>query len=80
VTGRQPTQTRDMWSLFTARLRRALLDAHVMDEIRIADSADSSVTFTATQLIEFLCAVEDALASGVRKNHRAMTCSFRIDD
>lgn len=68
-----------MWNLFSGEIRRALVDAHVMDELRIADSADSEISLTATEIVKFRDAVAARLAEGVRAHNRAMKCAFKIE-
>jgi hypothetical protein len=70
----------DMWSLFRADIRRALIDAHVMNELRIADTVNSEILFTASEVMAFRHAVEAKLAEGVKKHSRAMKRSFKIEE
>lgn len=70
----------DMWSLFTREIRRALLDSHVMNELRISDTVDSEIRFTASEIMAFRHAVEVKLAEGVKKHPRAWMRSFKIED
>jgi len=70
----------DMWALFRGDLRRALLDAHIMNELRIADSADSAILFTASEIMQFRHDVEKRLAEGIKAHSRAMMRSFKIEE
>lgn len=70
----------DMWSLFRGDLRRALLDAHIMNELRIAHSADSAIQLTAGAIMNFRHDVEERLAEGVKAHSRAMIRSFKIEE
>lgn len=70
----------DMWGLFRSDIRRALLDAHIMNELRVADSADSAVLFTASEIMKFRHDVEERLAEGVKAHSRAMMRSFKIEE
>lgn len=54
------------WNLFAAPIRCVLIDASVMDEVRAANSANSPVTFTASELMEFRRMLVEELAAGVK--------------
>lgn len=70
-----------MWDLFGPDIQRALIDAAIMDEMRIADSADSTIMFTAAQVMQLRGQVEAHLADGVRPKHsRRPLRAFAIDD
>lgn len=69
------------WYMFGAEIQSALIDAHVMAQIRMAHVADSEQTFTATEIIEFRDAVAACLAEGVvPANSRAMRRSFKVEE
>lgn len=69
------------WRLFGIDIRNALIDSHVMEEIRMAHVADSTQTFTASEIIEFRDAVAACLAEGVvPANTRAMKRSFKVEE
>ena len=69
----------EAWHFFGARIRRAILDSVVMDEMRIADSVDSEIALTAGEIIDFRTALEAKLAEGV-KRRSAPPLRFRVDD
>lgn len=52
----------DLWTTFGTEIRNAMLDAHIMDQLRHGWIADSTATYTATQIIEFRNAVAERLA------------------
>lgn len=69
------------WHLFSGLIRSALLDAHIMSELRWAHVADSAQTLTPSQIIEFRDAVAAQLAIGVRTSRRQERPSrFIIDE
>lgn len=69
------------WDLVGPLLRRAAIDSIVLDEMRIADSVDSTIPMTATDVVDFRERVELALALGVRPPHSRMPKrSYRVDD
>lgn len=55
------------WRMFGADVRRAILDSVIMDQMRIADSVDSAIQFTASEVVEFRNLVERKLADGVKR-------------
>ncbi len=68
------------WNLFGADIRSALIDAHVMKEIRTAHVVDSAQTFTATEIIEFRDAVAGFLFMGVvPARSRGMRARFAVE-
>lgn len=56
---------RATWTCFGDEIRDALLDSSIMDSVRWADSADSTFSFTASELIDFRARVVEVLAAGV---------------
>lgn len=62
----------DVWHLFGADIHNAMIDAHIMNELRHAWVADSTATYTATEIVEFRNAVATRLADpkGVMPAHR----------
>lgn len=55
-----------VWMLFGEDIRGAIIDSIIMTEMRIADCADSKLTFTATDVIDLRERVVAALSAGVR--------------
>ncbi len=50
------------WSnAFSEDMQEAMVDSHIMNQIRIADSVDSTRTFTATEIIQFRDNVRSAI-------------------
>jgi hypothetical protein len=69
-----------VWSMFGNEIRRAMLDSHIMNELRIADTVDSGIQFTASEIVAFRNAVESKLADGVKAHSRAMKCAFKVEE
>ncbi len=69
----------DAWHLFGPMIRRALIDSFVLDELRIADSVDSRISFTATMVVAFRDLVCAKLAVGVKRHPRAPTVRFEVE-
>ncbi len=55
-----------MWHLFGRDVRQALLDAAIMDEMRVAASLSGKSPFTAIQVVQLRARVADLLANGIR--------------
>jgi hypothetical protein len=71
----------EAWSLFGDKVRDALIDSAILDELRIADNADSALTFTATDVVNFRKDVKHELESGVRPKHsRRCLVSYRVHE
>ncbi len=69
------------WFMFGSEIQSAIIDAHVMREIRMAHVADSTQTFTPTEIIEFRDAVAASLAEGViPAGTRGMRARFKVED
>jgi len=72
------------WNLFGEEVRDALIDSAILDELRIADSADSAdstLTFSATDVVNFREDVKHELESGVRPKHsRRCLVSYRVHE
>lgn len=66
------------WHLFGSDIRRAILDSAVMDEIRIADTVDSTIAPKAAELVAFRQAIEDALAAGVKRTRVSGRVSYKV--
>jgi hypothetical protein len=71
----------ELWTAFGIDIQRALVDAWIMEQLQWAHVGDSTMTLTATQIVEFRDLVRDKLAAGVvpagrRGNH--MRVSFQV--
>jgi len=55
------------WDLFGHDMRRAILDSCIMDEFRIADTVDSTITITAADIVVFRELVQMELAKGIKR-------------
>lgn len=71
----------ESWTLFGSSIRCAILDSVIMDEMRIADSVDSALEFTAADVMKLRGEVEAVLAEGCRpKSSRRQLCSYKVED
>jgi hypothetical protein len=71
----------ESWTLFGTKIRRAILDSVIMDELRIAGSVDSSIEFTARDVIRVRSELEQVLRDGIRaKGSRRPPCAFDAGD
>lgn len=52
----------EVWHLFGTDIHNAMIDAHIMTQLRHGWIADSTATYTATEIIEFRNAVAERLA------------------
>lgn len=68
------------WNLFAPPIRACLIDAHLVSELQTADSVDSAITLTASEIMEFRRMLIAELAAGVKAHSRAMTVRFSIYD
>lgn len=57
----------DSWDLFGGDIQRSLIDSLVMDEMRIADTVDSEIRMTASEIVAFRALLETALAVGTKR-------------
>ncbi len=74
------THTAKCWHMFGAEVQSAIIDAHVMQEVRKAHVADSAQAFTPTEIIEFRDAVAGCLSEGVvPANTRGMRVRFKVE-
>lgn len=69
----------EIWTLFGAEIRGALIDSLIMDEVRIADSVDSP-PFSAADLLTLREQVVAILADGAKPKHARhwKTRSFKV--
>lgn len=57
------------WHMFGRDIRAAIVDSLVMTEMRIADSVDSEIALTASDVVTFRALIETALAAGVKRRN-----------
>lgn len=74
------TDLAQAWGLFGAEVRNAVIDSLVMSELRVADSVDSPLQFTAGQICAFRDLLAKTLRDGVKRHNRAMRIAYTIDD
>ena len=74
------SQEANSWYMFGPGIRRAILDQVVMDALRMADVADSTIQLTAAEIVEFRKNLEGTLAKGVKAHSRAMMRSFVVNE
>lgn len=67
------------WSLLGASLRSAVIDSLIINEMRVADSVDSTIALTAGEIVAFRGDLEAALAAGVKRRNAPPIC-FTVRD
>lgn len=68
------------WYMFGSPVRRALIDSAVMDAMRVADTVDSAIAITPSQLVEFRETLETILAQGIPRRGAPPRCFVVVDD